>query len=64
MAAGREIFAFWFSRVQENTFPDAFFKICYGVPGTNYLWNKRCNGLSCNSLSKAEKPFCQRIFFV
>ena len=24
--------------------------------GTNCLWNKRCNGVSCSTLSKGKKP--------
>ena len=34
------------------------------LKGTNYLWNKTCNEESCSTLSKAEKPFSQQIFFV
>ena len=56
---------FGFSRAQENAFPGAFvrFAMVY-LMGTNCLWSKRWNGASCNTLSKAENPFCQRIFFV
>ena len=56
---------FMFSRAQENGFPEAFlrFAMVY-FKGHNYLWIKSCNGGSCTTLSTAEKPFCQIIFFV
>ena len=43
-------------------FPDAFF--CCGVPGTNCLWNKRCNGASCSTLQKKKSPFLPKLFIV
>ena len=47
-----------FSKAQEIRFAMVYLK------RTTFLWNKRCNRASCSTLSKAEKAFCQKIFFV
>ena len=58
-------FVFWFSRALETAFLGVFLRFAMVfLTGTNCLWNKRCNVASCSTLLEAEKPFCQKMFFL
>ena len=65
VGAGGKMFVFWFSRAQENAFPGAFFRFAMVfLKETNFFVEQKMQRSKFNTLSKAEKPFYQRLFFI